>query len=127
MPSLEQGSKVRTHVLDFGVTNIDGKDFFQDLKLFFPVELLVVEVFSIQDDGIVQDRLDLFFDFDVGLHLVSIGNLPSDAYFLDELVFIFFGFLSGSNFPVEMTYVCICMFVIIYIFIFYIEINDQNI
>ena len=35
--------------------------------------------------------MDLSFYFLFDVHLVSIGNLPSDANVLDNLVFIFFG------------------------------------
>jgi hypothetical protein len=97
----EHWGEVGAQILDFRIPDIQGEDLIQDAELFTPVKLFIVEIPSIQDDGILKQGLDLLFDFHIGLHLVSIGNLPSHASFLNEPVFKCFGFVSGSNFPVE--------------------------
>jgi len=101
MTAPEHGGKVGTQILDFRIPDIQSEDLIQDLELLASFELFIVEIPSIQDNGILKQGLDLLFDFYVGLHVVSIGNLPSHASLLNELIFIFFGFPSGSNFPVE--------------------------
>jgi hypothetical protein len=53
--------------------------------------LLIIQESSVENDGIIKKGVDLFFYFLFDKHLVSIGNLPSDADVLDNLVFIFFG------------------------------------
>jgi hypothetical protein len=53
--------------------------------------LLIIQESPIEDDGIIKKGMDLFFYFLFSKHLVSIGNLPSDADALGNLVFIFCG------------------------------------
>lgn len=75
MASPEHGGEVGTKVFDFCITDIQSEDLIQNLELFASVELLIVEISSIQDDGILKQGLNLPFDFQVGLHVV-----PSEIY-----------------------------------------------
>ena len=75
MPPPEHGGEVGTQLLNFRIPDIQGEDLIQDAELFVPVELLIVEKPSIQDDSILKQRLNLQFDFQVGLHVV-----PSAIY-----------------------------------------------
>ena len=55
--------------------------------------MFIIQESSVEDDSIIKKGMDLFFYFLFDEHLVSIGNLPSDANVLNNLVFIFFGLL----------------------------------
>jgi hypothetical protein len=61
--SPEHGGEVGTQILDFRIPDIQGEDLIQNPELLAPVKLLIVEKSSIQDYGILKQRLDLLFDF----------------------------------------------------------------
>jgi hypothetical protein len=87
----ENRSKMRAQLPDFPVSDIYLKYFFQNPELLFSVQLFVIEVLPVKDDGMFEKGLYLLFDLGYQLHLISTGNSLSDANVLGYLIFMFFG------------------------------------
>ena len=67
----------------------------------FAVELLVVEVPSVEDDPVFQEVLDLALD--AAEEAGSIGSLASHVAEIEGLAYLkVSGFATGSKFPVEL-------------------------
>ena len=69
MAAVKNRDEMQAELFYLPVSDIDVKDFLQDLELLFSVQLLIVQEPSVHDNGVFPFVLDVLFDFLAGFHL----------------------------------------------------------